>query len=165
MGRSEVSTSVLKWSVGLSKGVSITIRRYIDIWNLLLIWLLLSSHSFIFSSFYCVSFLITGDAVTNCNALTVISSVYSKGNRRHISPEKMWIVELRLTSGGGNIDPSVPSMRLHSSPLQHRMRSSPLNRVITPSLFTSCFPVFIVIRSFVVLFCWKGKLHLKYSLN
>ena len=90
----------------------------------------------------------------------MISSAYSRGSRRHTSPAKMWIVELRLTRCGGNIVPSVPSIRLHSSSLQCCRLSSPLNRVITPSLFRSCFPVYIVIRSFRVPFFWNGKFHL-----
>jgi len=63
MGRSEVSTSVVKWSEGLSNWVFAIIRGYVCVyvyvyiyiyimWSVLLIWLFRLSHSLIFFWFH-----------------------------------------------------------------------------------------------------------------
>ena len=46
MGRSEVSTSVVKWSEGLSNRISIITRRFTDLWGLLFISLFHLPHFF-----------------------------------------------------------------------------------------------------------------------
>jgi len=55
MERSEVWTSVVKWSEGLSNRVSISNRRYIDNMKLAPYILFRLSHSFVFSWFCFVS--------------------------------------------------------------------------------------------------------------
>ena len=68
MGRSEVSTSIVKWSEGFSNSVSTIIRRYIDNMKFAAYMAVSLSHYFLFLCFHFLSFYIYG--CMSCMLLT-----------------------------------------------------------------------------------------------